>query len=341
MDHVDVRAGFRNSLVKGEAPRALLWTGGVIGVLSVVNAFTGGSEVAFANTLHAGVVAVFFVGAWLAWRAQTPDSVVPWIVAACSVTLVVSIAMEVVVDPTALGLAYMLMGMLAFGPFTLSARATAVAALLMAAGFAFAAWAYGDAAEALAWCVAALAALLIGAVLLRVRLKAIDALGAVTRAQRELATRDTLTGLLNRRGVEERVPDLVAVARRRDDVVFAMFVDVDGLKSANDRFGHDFGDEVIRASAGALSSTMRASDLVGRWGGDEFIVVGMGNPLPPDMLADRLKGQLQESSIDLDRWPASVSIGTSTSAAGDVDFDALIAAADADMYARRRSRRES
>ena len=52
--------------------------------------------------------------------------------------------------------------------------------------------------------------------------------------------------MLNRRGVEERAPSLIAVASRQKDVVFAKFVDVDGLKAANDRFGHDFGDEVIQ-----------------------------------------------------------------------------------------------
>ena len=147
--------------------------------------------------------------------------------------------------------------------------------------------------------------------------------------------------MLNRRGVEERVAELVAVARRHEDVVFAKFVDIDGLKAANDRYGHDFGDQVIQSTARALRSTVRAGDLVGRWGGDEFIVVGMGHPLPPETLAERLRIHLGQSGIDLTRWPAALSIGTATAPAGDVDFDSLIATADADMYTRRRSRRES
>ena len=209
-----MHAVFRNTLVKREAPRALLWTGGVIAALSIVSAATGVSGVRFASALHAGVVVAFLAGAWLSSRSWTRAAVVPWIVAGCSVVFVGSVQLEIVIDPTALGMAYVLMGMLAFGPFTLSFRAMLAASLLMAAGFIPAAVAAaGD--EAFAWCMAAVAALVIGGVLLRVRLNAIDALGDLTDRTRELATRDVLTGVFNRRGVEERVGELVASAARQ------------------------------------------------------------------------------------------------------------------------------
>lgn len=331
---------FRNALVKREAPRALVWTGGVIAVLSIVSAATGVSGVAFANALHAGLVVVFLAGAWLSSRPWLPAAVVPWIVAGCSVAFVGSVQLEIVIDPTALGMAYVLMGMLAFGPFTLNARAMLVASVLMAAGFVPAAWeAAGE--EAFAWCMAAVAALVIGGVLLRVRLNAIDALGDLTDRTRELATRDVLTGVSNRRGVEERVGELVATAARQRKDVFVMFVDIDGLKAANDSHGHEFGDQVIRVVADGVRSSMRGSDIVGRWGGDEFIVLGIGEPTPLTQFLERLDAQFAASGIDRAMWPGGVSLGAAVASPETVDFDALIAAADADMYARRRTRRES
>ncbi len=334
------RSEFRLAQARRESPVALWWTAGTIAILSVINPAINPAGFTGTDLLHVAVAAVFAIGAVLVSRPQVPAAAIPWIVAACATVVVLSFEWEVWVDATALGVVYILLPMLAFGPFTLSMRVMATAAVPMMVGYVVAmrGWVPDD---LLRWIAAAVAALLIGAVLLRLRLGGIDALGAATDRQRELATRDALTGLLNRRGAEERVPDLVAVARRREEIVFAMFVDVDGLKAANDRHGHDFGDEVIQAVGHGLASTMRASDLVGRWGGDEFIVVGMGNPLPPEILADRLRDRLRVSGIDLDRWPASVSVGTATAPAADVDFDTLVGAADADMYARRRIRRES
>jgi diguanylate cyclase (GGDEF)-like protein len=334
------RRAFRLAQARRESPSALWWTAGTIAVLSLLNPIINPEGFTGTDLLHLSVVAVFVIGAVLVGRPWVHAASIPWIVAACATVVVLSFEWEVWVDPTALGVVYILLPMLAFGPFTFSLPVMAVAAAPMTIGYVIAlrGWVPDDLAR---WIAAAMAALIIGAVLLRLRLNGIDELGAASNRQRDLATRDALTGVLNRRGVEERVAELVAVARRHEDVVFAKFVDIDGLKAANDRYGHDFGDQVIQSTARALRSTVRAGDLVGRWGGDEFIVVGMGHPLPPETLAERLRIHLGQSGIDLTRWPAALSIGTATAPAGDVDFDSLIATADADMYTRRRSRRES
>ena len=337
-DETRMRSAFRLAQARRESPAALWWTAGTIAVLSLLNPIINPEGFTGTDLLHLAVVAVFVVGALLSGRAWMPASVIPWIVGACATVVVLSFQWEVWVDPTALGVVYILLPMLAFGAFTLSLRVMAVAAVPMLVGYVFAIrdWVPGDLAR---WLAAAVAALLIGAVLLRLRLIGIDELGAATNRQRELATRDALTGVLNRRGVEEQAPSLMALASRQKDVVFAKFVDVDGLKAANDRFGHDFGDEVIRATGEALKASVRAGDLVGRWGGDEFIVVGVGQPLLPETLAERLRAHLSQTGIDLDRWPAALSIGTATAPAEEADFDDLITRADADMYARRRARR--
>jgi diguanylate cyclase (GGDEF)-like protein len=253
-------------------------------------------------------------------------------------SIILTLQVEVALDPTALGMAYVLLAMLAFGPFTLSVTAMAVAAFPALAGFVVAAraWAPDD---LVMWLAAAIAALALGAVLLRVRIRSIDELCDLTVENRALATKDPLTGVLNRRGVEEKVIDLTAIARRQERPVSVTFVDVDGLKAANDTYGHDFGDSVIMAVAHALRSLVRESDLVGRWGGDEFIVVGLGEPMPPTDLENRLAQRFAADGVDLSRWSGQVSIGSAVATPQGTGFVDLVVAADADMYRRRLERR--
>lgn len=331
---------YRLDLARREAPKSLGWTAALILLLSVLNVLLGGHGFHAADAVHLIVVLLFAAMSLLVQRDIFARSAVPWVVAGCALVLVLSLEWEVWVDPTPLGVAYVLLVMLAFSPFTLDPRAVALAQLPMVIGFVLAVSRL-DAGDPMGWLIAGVAALLMGAVILRVRLNGIDELADLSDRSRAEATRDPLTHALNRRGIEERIPELVALALRREEGVFAMFVDVDGLKAANDRRGHEFGDEVIVAVADAIRLTIRAEDLLGRWGGDEFIVVGMGRPLPPGELAARLRTRLTHSGIDPRHWPGTVSIGAAVERPGGLDFDRLVASADADMYARRRAQREA
>jgi diguanylate cyclase (GGDEF)-like protein len=90
----------------------------------------------------------------------------------------------------------------------------------------------------------------------------------------ELANTDRLTGLANRARFDERLIQVIDLKRRQPDVNFCLaVVDINGLKRANDAYGHEAGDRLINAAADALRRTCRATDLVARMGGDEFIVL--------------------------------------------------------------------
>lgn len=334
----DPRTDFRLAQAKREAPRALLWTGLLILGLSVMQILLEEQGLRIGFWLHVGAVAVFLLTGWLASRPSFPPWLVPWAIAVSAFAMITALQAEVMLDPTALGMAYVLLATLAYGPFTLSMVAMAVAAVPIMGGYVLAAFTW-DPNDVVSWLAAAVAALALGAVLLRVRIRSIDELYAVTEVNRSLATKDPLTGVLNRRGVEERVVELTALARRQDQSLSVTFVDVDGLKVANDTYGHDFGDTVIVAVARSLRALVRESDLVGRWGGDEFIVVGLGASLPLIQLEERLAKRLAETDVDMARWPGRVSIGSAVSAPGDGDFISLVVAADADMYRRRLERR--
>ena len=110
--------------------------------------------------------------------------------------------------------------------------------------------------------------------------QALDALEA-SRAQiadqnerlQELASRDPLTDCLNRRALQAACAPLLALAQRHDHPVSCVMFDIDHFKSVNDRHGHGVGDEVIRSLAQIVRARIRASDLLCRYGGEEFCLV--------------------------------------------------------------------
>jgi len=152
---------------------------------------------------------------------------------------------------------------------------------------------------------------------------------------------DALTGLLNRRGLAARLETVWAGALRRNEAVNVAFIDIVGLKHANDTHGHEFGDRVIVEAARAIRDTVRAEDLVARWGGDEFIVVAKGEVSSAEVLQSRIIAMLKMRAAAFDgQWHGNVTVGTATGAPELRSFDELLEQADHAMYAARQSRRE-
>jgi len=91
-----------------------------------------------------------------------------------------------------------------------------------------------------------------------------------------LATRDPLTGLANRRVVEERLPLILQASRDKQQAMGVIYFDLDGFKPINDRLGHDVGDRLLQLVAETARACVRSSDIVARIGGDEFLVLLKG-----------------------------------------------------------------
>jgi diguanylate cyclase len=100
----------------------------------------------------------------------------------------------------------------------------------------------------------------------------------------ELATRDTLTGLYNRRSLLERLKHSIIHANRRKEGLALMFLDLDKFKDVNDTFGHEVGDELLKQVSEHLTGIVRESDMVARLGGDEFVVLLEGFPDTSDVV---------------------------------------------------------
>jgi diguanylate cyclase (GGDEF)-like protein len=146
---------------------------------------------------------------------------------------------------------------------------------------------------------------------------------------------DSLTGLANRRRLEETMRAELARAARFHDPVCVVIADLDDFKRVNDTYGHAVGDEVLKEFARALKSTVRESDLAGRWGGEEFVLVLTGTDTDGGArLAERARAAIESVAIqapngDTVSVTASFGVAASLGAGG---IDELLAAADSALY---------
>jgi diguanylate cyclase (GGDEF)-like protein/PAS domain S-box-containing protein len=148
------------------------------------------------------------------------------------------------------------------------------------------------------------------------------------------ATHDQLTGLANRALVLDQLSDILARARKKGGRTAVLFCDVDHFKQINDTLGHAAGDQLLVEIGQSLALTARAQDIVGRIGGDEFVVVAY--PVPTQAEAVRLAGRVLRTvrhPVELNGEPVlpSLSIGVALSGPSDT-ADSVLAAADRALY---------
>jgi diguanylate cyclase (GGDEF)-like protein len=156
----------------------------------------------------------------------------------------------------------------------------------------------------------------------------------------ELADRarlDSLTGLLNRRALDERAAVELARSRREGTTIAMLAADIDGFKALNDRLGHPAGDRVLLHVARALDQETREVDAVARLGGDEFAVLLPGTTATGAMLiAERLRSAVERSASDA-RLRITLSVGVAVGRGATHDLERLWDAADRVMYEAKRS----
>lgn len=171
-------------------------------------------------------------------------------------------------------------------------------------------------------------------------------LQSANAALAHLATRDPLTGLHNRRSLDERLAEAQALdhryGRQNGRVHGLLLIDVDHFKRINDQFGHPVGDAVLRQLAQMLQASVRVTDVVARFGGEEFAVLlpELAGPLEALMAAEKIRASVAAASFP-EVGSVTVSVGVSLASPDDADMRPLIDRTDAALYEAKRGGRNA
>ncbi len=159
--------------------------------------------------------------------------------------------------------------------------------------------------------------------------------GRLLRTLEDLAMTDPLTGLYNRRFLKEALKNMVESARRNHRPLCVILIDLNGFKAINDEQGHPRGDRVLCDVAAALKSALRQSDVLGRHGGDEFILIGPADRSSAERLLERAKTEVRK------RTSLSLSAGIASWPEDGETPDELIETADRKLGDSKRRSHES
>lgn len=330
------RSAFRAVSARRQTWVAALVLAGGYAAIIVFNIFTEHQATFVDYVPNLTAIVLLLVGARLYACASTPVAWLPWIAAALSLALVELLLLETWRDHDNPSVEYALIIMVVFSQFVLAFPAAIAAAAPMLISYVFVATHVGvaDLGDA---SLIGLTALAVGMFSLSLRIRLADSLATALDGAEALATHDALTGVLNRRGLTEHIPGMIATATGRGDAIAVAFLDIDGMKPINDTHGHATGDDVICSVAQALQSTSRASGLVARWGGDEFVVVAAAeHGLDGDEWSARLCDRVRQAAAGHPSWNGAVTVGVAVGTVRASDWQALVDRADVDMYARKR-----
>ena len=158
----------------------------------------------------------------------------------------------------------------------------------------------------------------------------------------DLANMDTLTGLPNRRYAMRSMALAWELATRGQTPLSCLMIDADGFKQVNDNYGHQAGDEVLRALSRQLQHGVRTDDIVCRLGGDEFLIICPGTPLEGALqLAEALRADVATLRVPVGagEWRGSISVGAAARTSLTRTMEQLIQKADQGVYAAKRNGR--
>ena len=332
-----------DAAVAAAVPTLAAGLGGIFALFSVLHVFMLDGTPRLVMVPMAAASALVYVGLALVLRKRrVPDHLAQPLTAGMVLLVVANAVVHLVIVAQPRQSTNVMLVVVGAGAVLLSLRWLLATLYLAWGAWAVGAFMVGSADSWPHYVVGMVSATLLSLVVNHLRRAGVRDLAAERAAAEAAAVRDHLTGVANRRGLAMVGAQMVEQARRQGDAVHCIFVDIDGLKQVNDALGHAAGDDVIVAVAEALRSVTRATDIVARWGGDEFCVVGPGPGMAPLELERRVRDSvLLQAPIPEDVWSVSVSAGGSMLAPWDAGtLETLLGKADQEMYLRRSLRAE-
>lgn len=323
-ESTDPYEALRGGIARRDIPQAFGLFGILVIVITTVVLIVNRGQNLWVSVVQLTLGVAFLLLANITGRRHYRAVTVEWIwVVACTV-LVIALLVEAARSGRLAAVAYSLMLMTAFAPVTLAWRPALVGSGVMLAGLVAAASSTAalDTARII---IAGASALLVGLVLLRLRFVAADALADERARSAALGTTDPLTGSLTRSGLLSLVPMVAGLGERTTGTVCVIAVDILDLDEATATYGVRYRDDILRTLASTLHDSVRLGDLVARWSGDDFVVVGVGGR--PDAIAmqGRLQAALDTSGVSLGKAPVRIVVGTAAGSPRERTFEELLA----------------
>lgn len=154
----------------------------------------------------------------------------------------------------------------------------------------------------------------------------------------EMASTDALTGISNRRATQLFLEKELSRIQRNEDVFSILLIDIDHFKHVNDRWGHSIGDAVLVKTAAIFQSMIRKEDWVGRWGGEEFLIIVPGSR-DVETLAERLRSEVSHTSFHAGAQTFGITISVGIAFAHEKDrLDEILRSADEALYHSKQTR---
>ncbi len=164
------------------------------------------------------------------------------------------------------------------------------------------------------------------------------------RRLEELSVLDELTGLYNRRGFMTLANQQLALSKRRKEYFLLFFIDLDNMKTINDSYGHKEGDRALIETSRIIKRTFRATDIAGRWGGDEFAVLAIDSRINEfDGIMKRLKKYIDDANYKAGKpYKLSFSVGAASYEQGRYhSIEDMLEKADIDLYRKKRGKKKA
>jgi diguanylate cyclase (GGDEF)-like protein len=322
----------RYGAVRTGVPQAMVLAGGVIMLFAFLEWFSDVAELAWNVAAFLLGFAVMLIGIGL-WYGRVRAPTMQWVHAITAVLVVNYFFADAAVNGVLEPVIYAVIFVTAYSPVLLAWSP----ALWSGAGIVLGGLGWSIAYEATSLLLVAVTvpALISGYALLDVRLRGLRLRAGEIERSTAIATTDIVSGALTQRGLQTLAPGMGAIAERTDQPIYVASVDITRLRDAHEAYGKAYSDALLRTTAEAIGREVRGGDLVARWEGDEFVVLGIGDRPEDDDFRLRIEDAIRDTGVALGRWPVEVSVGSAAGDSTSTTFTDLLAGARTARAARR------
>ena len=307
----------------GSIPLALSLVAGIaIVILTLILVFVSSTIDVYQVAVYA-VAIIMLIWAQIASHARVPARVIVWSWTVLMLALIILTSFYGIVNDNEIALLYGVMLFVLLPGMTISWPSGLIGGfvgLVVVAG----AGIIINKLDSLQWSIAALGALAIGMVGLEVRRSSTDRILLEEMKCELLATTDPLTRSLTRSTMQVLAPSVIQAAAAAGQQVHLVMIDIAGMHGINADYGPQYGDAVIINTYEALRGAAASSDLVARWDGDCFVVLGVGPGSSADALERDVERDVAERGIALGKRPIEVRVSVTREAAVEASLDQLV-----------------